>query len=417
MFAAQSCAACLRLAVRRSTSIAAPTGSVAPVLAANAATKNDDENETAEQRNARVDRLLSKARALKVQHLRNASGSSGSGGSSSSAKRAAVGLSGSGSAGSKLEQYAQALKRRAQEAGFESVEELQQSLKAQAVQASVSSGSSSNNSFAAKEEELKERLRQRAAQREATAQEPSGENYDPTSPVKPLSAIMDLNKLLGVGTAEEGKVDAQKVAELWTTYHTLKNKLSAVIPLATYERLLKTAQRYPRFVVPLARDPAPVAVEGQDQAADEPQQGGHEMFYLEWATLPLPAPHFALASASTPSSPLPKPSTVLFTSLAEYKLRQEFAQPALVLTHYTDLAHSHGLVLMRGEISEQGGAAGASKMRDADAQQLCVTLQRFYLPALELEGQASAERAELVRVFHEEPEKFDVERLIKAATF
>ena len=42
---------------------------------------------------------------------------------------------------------------------------------------------------------------------------------------------------------------------------------------------------------------------------------------------------------------------VMYTPLAEYKLRQLFAQPTLILTHYTDLANSHGLVLMRGDIT------------------------------------------------------------------
>jgi ATP synthase F1 complex assembly factor 1 len=40
----------------------------------------------------------------------------------------------------------------------------------------------------------------------------------------------------------------------------------------------------------------------------------------------------------------------MYTPLAEYKLHQLFAQPTLILTHYTDLANSHGLVLMRGNI-------------------------------------------------------------------
>ena len=42
---------------------------------------------------------------------------------------------------------------------------------------------------------------------------------------------------------------------------------------------------------------------------------------------------------------------VMYTPLAEYKLRHLFAQPKLILTHYTDLANSHGLVLMRGDIT------------------------------------------------------------------
>ena len=83
----------------------------------------------------------------------------------------------------------------------------------------------------------------------------------------------------------------------------------------------------------------------------------------EWAFLPPPP---------TVLEPVPSPSTVLFTPLAEYKFRQTFAQPYLILSHYTDLSLSHNVVLMRGEVSDNVA------LNAVDAQVLAVRLQLFY---------------------------------------
>lgn len=71
----------------------------------------------------------------------------------------------------------------------------------------------------------------------------------------------------------------------------------------------------------------------------------------------------------TPPPNLPA-TTVLFTPLAEYQMRHEFAQPALILTHYTDLAQSHGLVLMRGDLTPSTDGIGRGRLGTAEAQLL-----------------------------------------------
>lgn len=118
----------------------------------------------------------------------------------------------------------------------------------------------------------------------------------------------------------------------------------------------------------------------------------------EWALLPPP---------STVTEPVPFPSTVLFTPLAEYKVRQTYSQPYLILSHYTDLAASHGVVLMRGEISDNVA------LDQVHAQVLAVRMQMFYNDT-GVGGEKEAERRELLRLFHEKPEEFDVQRLIKS---
>ncbi|PWN51722.1 hypothetical protein IE53DRAFT_392982, partial [Violaceomyces palustris] len=252
---------------------------------------------------------------------------------------------------------------------------------------------------------------------------------------QPLSKILDISKL--------SDQPASKISELWTGYHTLKNKLSAVIPTETYKELITNAKKYPQFVLPLPRKI--VGGEETENVAPGEVKQGYEMQFMEWGFLPAPKNPFGSSRATCN----PIATTVLFTPLAEYKLRQEFAQPLLVLTHYTDLSASKGIVLMRGEItssSEQEQAQTLStteeeepvdrgregRMSMQDAQLLVMCLQRFYLSRM---GSASAssssssetnstssspssspeERLNLLEVFHRQPEQFRVDELVKAA--
>jgi ATP synthase F1 complex assembly factor 1 len=70
--------------------------------------------------------------------------------------------------------------------------------------------------------------------------------------------------------------------------------------------------------------------------------------------------------------PSPTTSTTIFTSLASYKLHGPYATPHTTLIHHTDLADSHGIVLMNGSVMEGLGVS------PAEAQWLVVVLQRFY---------------------------------------
>ena len=160
------------------------------------------------------------------------------------------------------------------------------------------------------------------------------------------------------------------------------------------------------------------------------------MQFMEWGFLPTATPRPSSSTA---------PTTVLFTPLAEYKLRQEFAQPLLILTHYTDMSDSKGIILMRGEITsseevqanptgiaaaENAKSKGASeseqerlksapvqsstgKMSEKDAQLLAMTMQRFYLP--DVQSESGKEREQLLKCFHEDKEAFSVQRLCEVA--
>lgn len=263
------------------------------------------------------------------------------------------------------------------------------------------------------------------------------------SPIKPLKDIIDLSKL-----EADTEMTSDKIKEMWTAYHTMKGKLSAVIPTEVYERLIASARQYSQFVLPLPRtivggDDPEGDVQAENLAPGEKKQG-YEMQFMEWGFMPPVVAN------------VPTPTTVLFTPLAEYKLRQEFAQPLLVLTHYTDLAKSKGVVLMRGELTSSeeieanpSGIAAAeaaksrgateeeqerlkttpvqatttasqasqgkgAKLSESDAQLLAMTMQRFYLPNTVADDHAQ-EREQLLKSFHEDKDAFSVQRLCEVA--
>ncbi|RYP92733.1 hypothetical protein DL770_001122 [Monosporascus sp. CRB-9-2] len=189
------------------------------------------------------------------------------------------------------------------------------------------------------------------------------------SAVKPLSAILDMDKARALPARELGAV--------WRLRHAASpTSLCAVIPTATYQGLEATARRHPSFVLPVPR-------------ADV----GAEMHYLQWV----------FAADEDGSN---RTATVLFTQLAEYKARGEWAQPHTSVTHYWDegFARAHGIVLMAGNLVEGRGASVQ------DAQWLVALLQRFYGE----EGRGGdAEKRRLLEQFARGDGGFSVEKLLE----
>ncbi len=148
--------------------------------------------------------------------------------------------------------------------------------------------------------------------------------------VKPLSAYIDIPKTLDL--------PAREIEYIWRLRHaSTRNSLCAVIPTDTYARMADAARRHPQFVLPLPRD-------GQ----------GAEIHFLQW------------------TFPTPTESTVLFTHLAEYKLRGEFSQPHTTVTHHLELAGPKGLVLLQGGVMDGRGVSVD------EARWLLMCLQKFY---------------------------------------
>ncbi|KIO31174.1 hypothetical protein M407DRAFT_138887 [Tulasnella calospora MUT 4182] len=257
-----------------------------------------------------------------------------------------------------------------------------------------------------------------------------------SSPVKPLSEFLNLAAIASKPHTVE------QISALWNLFHasrsggTGRGFLSAVVPVESYNNMLERAKKYPMFVLPLPRPTAqdsPAPSEDPDSSEQTPV----EFHFIQWGMHPAPPvpsanPDDDLFTKPSPSSPSPNPptSTILFTPLIQYKLHQSYAPPYLILTHYTDLAHSHGIVLLRGEItptssvtvgSDQAAASADGKfmISQTDAQLLALGVQRFYLPQLQPQSQGAEggkdEAVELLRTFHESPADFRWETLLKFA--
>lgn len=127
--------------------------------------------------------------------------------------------------------------------------------------------------------------------------------------------------------------------------------------------MVKVARTNPQFVLPLPRP-----------------GGGTEFFIIQW--------NFYDNDEST----------LIFTSLEEYKQKGSWAKPFLILTHWTDLVEPSEAALMRGEISSSTPPKAGPGMElpesyllsVADAQLLVLGMQRFY----HLQSGDDADRAE-----------------------
>ncbi|KAM4055215.1 ATP11 protein [Hirsutella rhossiliensis] len=196
-----------------------------------------------------------------------------------------------------------------------------------------------------------------------------------TPVIKSLSDILDLDK---ARTLPE-----KDLTVIWRLRHANSpQKICAVIPASTYQAMEDAARKSPQFVLPVPHE-----------------SQGAEIHFLQWT--------FDAASNT---------STVLFTHLAEYKSRGEFAQPHTTVTHHLDLAADKGLVLMQGQLMDGRG------IRPEHAEWLVVCLQKFYGAwdgvAGELQGERKErveERRKLLEWFSAGDSRFSVEKLLEEA--
>ncbi|KAI1487215.1 ATP11 protein-domain-containing protein [Biscogniauxia mediterranea] len=210
------------------------------------------------------------------------------------------------------------------------------------------------------------------------------------SAVKPLSAILDLPKARALPVKE--------LSAVWRLRHAADaNSLCAVIPASgTYAALEATARRYPTFVLPVPR--------GADVGA--------EIHLLQW-----------VFDAETDTA------TVLFTQLAEYKARGEWALPHTSVTHYWDRwrgqqqggeqgqvrrdgiseLENQDVVLMAGHVVEGRGASVQ------DARWLVMLMQRFYGAEgrKAADGGSGSSKRTLLEQFSRGDSSFSVEKLLE----
>ncbi|RAL63007.1 hypothetical protein DID88_004093 [Monilinia fructigena] len=180
--------------------------------------------------------------------------------------------------------------------------------------------------------------------------------------LKTLSSYLDLEKVRAIPQKE--------IEALWRLRHVNDaQSLCAAIPLNTYKAIEATAKKFPHFILPLPK-------EGQ----------GAEIHFLQW------------------TFPAENTVTVLFTHLAEYKLRGEYSQPHTTITHHLELEKDKELVLLHGQVIEGRGVSVD------EAKWLVMCLQKFYGPV----GEKSDGRR-LLEMFGRGDPAFKVEDLVEEA--
>ncbi|KAK9442558.1 atp11 [Metarhizium brunneum] len=195
------------------------------------------------------------------------------------------------------------------------------------------------------------------------------------------AAVQSLDEIVDVEKIRE--LPEKELTAVWRLRHANSpQKLCAVIPTSSYKVMEEMARKSPQFVLPVPHE-----------------SQGAEIHFLQWT--------FDAASNT---------STVLFTQLAEFKTRGEFAQPHTTVTHHLDLAEDKGLVLMQGQTMEDRG------VQPEHAKWLVMCLQRFYgaweSTEAELDGsrkERADERKKLVKWFGSGDSRFSVEKLLEEA--
>ncbi|KFY76677.1 hypothetical protein V499_03742 [Pseudogymnoascus sp. VKM F-103] len=181
-----------------------------------------------------------------------------------------------------------------------------------------------------------------------------------TPGVRTLSSYLDV--------AKTRELPYKEIETIWRLRHASNpQSLCATVPLETYKTIEASAKKFPHFILPLPR-------EGQ----------GAEIHLLQW------------------TFPAPDTVTVLFTHLAEFKLRGEFAQPHTTITHHLELAAEKEVVLVQGQVVENRGVTVD------EAKFLLMCLQKFYGF-----GSESADRKRLLELFGKGDPAFKVEDLVE----
>lgn len=163
----------------------------------------------------------------------------------------------------------------------------------------------------------------------------------PSSDIKELDTFIDVEKF---------KLHDRKEIEMLWKLRFSSNPLAicGVVEGETFANIYKNARQNPMFVLPLPRD-AP-----EQEGATENDKNGIEMHLVQWSFV--------------------GPYTIhcLFTTLAEYKLHQEYAKPHTTLILHSDLLADKGIALLNGTVEKD------VPVKLEDAHLLTLFLQKIY---------------------------------------
>ncbi|CDO94412.1 unnamed protein product [Kluyveromyces dobzhanskii CBS 2104] len=269
------------------------------------------------------------------------------------------------------QQYKDKLLEKAREQGFNSIEDLKNSLKEEIEKRKLEL----NKIDPLKELENYEQ-RSKMSSNIAKSRGPIDPST-PKAPFKTLNSFMDVEKVKDLSK--------QECEFLWRArWANQENILSAVIPVDIWKKMGPLARENPFFVLPLPREGAL-----EDLATDsaDKKEPAMEMHYIQW--------QFA------------GPNTVhcIMTTLAEFKLHKEYARPHTTLQFHLDLVDEKNIVLMNGQVESD------SNVSLPESQLLLLNIQRFY-GAMGQELGNNKKRVQLLKDFTNGSPNFNVELLV-----
>lgn len=148
------------------------------------------------------------------------------------------------------------------------------------------------------------------------------------------------------------ELPTREIEALWRLRHAGNPRaVAATVPADIFSQIYTTARKHPQFILPGLPSDKP---ETQSEANGDSTQQGAPIHFLQW------------------TFPAPDTATVLFTHLAEYKLRGQYAQPHTTITHHMELSGPKGIVLCQGSVPEGRGVTLE------EAKWLLLCMQKFY---------------------------------------
>lgn len=203
-----------------------------------------------------------------------------------------------------------------------------------------------------------------------------------SAPKVPSSDIKDLNTFIDV--SKFALHDRKEIEMLWKMRHAANPRaLCGVIEGTTFGEIYKNARKNPMFVLPLPRA-AP-----REEDANSAAEAGVEMHLVQWAFV--------------------GPYTIhcMITTLAEFKLHQEFARPHTTVIMHSDLLADKGIALMNGSVEKD------STLTIDEAHLLTLFLQKFYAATPKTES--GKRKLALLNAFTVGDADFSLENLVAEA--
>lgn len=203
---------------------------------------------------------------------------------------------------------------------------------------------------------------------------------DPSSPKQPYKT---LDQYLAVEKMKD--LSKQECEFLWRARWANKdNVLNAVVPIDIWGKMYTLARQNPIFVLPIPRE---VPIDASRESSADAKEPAMELHYIQWQFV--------------------GPNTIhcIMTTLAEFKLHNEYAKPHTTLQFHLDLKEDKNIVFMNGQVEKD------ANVTLPDAQVLLLNIQRFYGAMGQDSGNAK-KRVQLLKDFTSGSPDFSIESLI-----